>query len=86
MTDPAEKRVRALVLDDPPVRTIFERAPQIGVEDSGTPTGSTTTAALRYAPCGYDDLFAMVVRPHPRQVPRHVYESKAARWKDTGRS
>ena len=33
-----------------------------------------------YAPYGYDDLFAMVVRPNPRQAPRHVFESKAARW------
>ncbi len=35
-----------------------------------------------YAPYGYDDLFAMVVRPNRRQAPRHVYESKAARWKE----
>jgi hypothetical protein len=33
-----------------------------------------------YAPHGYDDLFAMVVRPHRRLAPRHVYETKAARW------
>ena len=33
-----------------------------------------------HAPHGYDDLFAMVVRPNPRQAPRHVYETKAARW------
>ena len=33
-----------------------------------------------YAPFGYDDLFAMVVRPNPRLAPRHVYETKAARW------
>ena len=34
-----------------------------------------------YAPYGYDDLFAMVVRPNPRSpAPRHVYETKAARW------
>lgn len=36
-----------------------------------------------YAPHGYEDLFAMVVRPHRRLAPRHVYEAKAARW--TGR-
>ncbi len=34
-----------------------------------------------YAPFGYDDLFDLVVRPNPRLAPRHVYESKAARWK-----
>jgi uncharacterized protein len=40
------------------------------------PDGSPTV----YAPYGYDDLFAMVVRPNRRQAPRHVYEAKAARW------
>jgi hypothetical protein len=34
-----------------------------------------------YAPYGYDDLFAMVVRPNPRSpAPREVYEAKATRW------
>lgn len=33
-----------------------------------------------YAPFGYDDLFAMVVRPNRRLAPRQVYETKAARW------
>jgi uncharacterized protein len=33
-----------------------------------------------YAPFGYDDLFAMIVRPNPRLAPSHVYETKAARW------
>ena len=33
-----------------------------------------------YAPHGYDDLFALVVRPHPRLAPRQVYETKATRW------
>jgi hypothetical protein len=34
-----------------------------------------------YAPYGYDDLFALVLRPNPHSpAPRHVYESKAARW------
>jgi hypothetical protein len=35
---------------------------------------------LVYAPNGYDDLFAMIVRPNPRLAPRRVYEAKAARW------
>ena len=34
-----------------------------------------------YAPHGYDDLFALVVRPNRRLAPRHVYEAKTARWK-----
>jgi uncharacterized protein len=33
-----------------------------------------------YAPHGYDDLFAMIVRPNRRLAPRLVYETKAARW------
>lgn len=33
-----------------------------------------------YAPSGFDDLFAFVVRPNPVVAPRHVYETKAARW------
>ena len=33
-----------------------------------------------YAPHGYGDLFALVVRPNGRLAPRHVYEAKAARW------
>lgn len=35
-----------------------------------------------YAPYGLDDLFGMVVRPNRRLAPRHVYEAKAARWKE----
>jgi uncharacterized protein len=46
----------------------------VRVDDHGRPTV--------YAPYGYDDLFAMVVRPNRRQAPRHVYESKAARWRE----
>jgi hypothetical protein len=34
-----------------------------------------------YAPSGFDDLFAFVVRPNPVVAPRHVYETKSARWK-----
>lgn len=33
-----------------------------------------------YAPFGFDDLFALVVRPNRRLAPRDVYEAKAARW------
>jgi hypothetical protein len=33
-----------------------------------------------YAPHGFDDLFAMVVRPNRRLAPRQVYEAKTARW------
>jgi len=34
-----------------------------------------------YAPVGFDDLFGFVLRPNPVVAPRHVYETKAARWK-----
>jgi hypothetical protein len=34
-----------------------------------------------YAPFGFDDLFGLVVRPNRRLAPRHVYEGKAARWR-----
>jgi len=33
-----------------------------------------------YAPHGYADLFDLVVRPNQRLAPRHVYETKTARW------
>lgn len=33
-----------------------------------------------YAPHGYEDLFAMRVRPNPRLAPRSTYEEKARRW------
>lgn len=33
-----------------------------------------------YAPSGFDDLFAFVVRPNPGIAPRAVYEAKTARW------
>ncbi|MGV9374510.1 nucleotidyltransferase family protein [Nonomuraea sp. NPDC003707] len=26
------------------------------------------------------DAFGLVLRPNPRQAPRHVYEAKVARW------
>lgn len=33
-----------------------------------------------YAPRGFTDLYALVVRPNNLRGPRHVYESKAERW------
>jgi uncharacterized protein len=36
--------------------------------------------AVVHAPFGFDDIFDMVVRPNQRQVPREVYQAKAARW------
>lgn len=35
---------------------------------------------VTYAPHGFADLFAMVVRPNPVLAPRSVYEAKTARW------
>jgi hypothetical protein len=34
-----------------------------------------------YAPHGLSDVFDLVVRPNPRLAPRHVYETKTARWR-----
>jgi hypothetical protein len=33
-----------------------------------------------YAPSGFEDLFAFVVRPNPMIAPQTVYETKTARW------
>jgi len=33
-----------------------------------------------YAPYGWQDVFAMVLRPNPVLAPREVYEAKAVRW------
>lgn len=33
-----------------------------------------------YAPHGFQDLFALIVRPNPVLAPRSVYETKTARW------
>ncbi len=34
-----------------------------------------------YAPHGFHDLFALIIRPNPVLAPRKVYEAKTARWK-----
>ncbi|GLY54938.1 hypothetical protein Lesp01_85930 [Lentzea sp. NBRC 102530] len=34
-----------------------------------------------YAPHGLSDVFDLVVRPNPVLAPRHVYETKTARWR-----
>ncbi|WP_439664281.1 nucleotidyltransferase family protein [Lentzea sp. HUAS TT2] len=34
-----------------------------------------------YAPHGLADVFDLVVRPNPVLAPRHVYETKTARWR-----
>ncbi|MFD4670251.1 nucleotidyltransferase family protein [Lentzea sp. NPDC058450] len=35
-----------------------------------------------YAPHGLSDAFGLVVRPNPVLAPRHVYETKTARWRE----
>jgi hypothetical protein len=35
-----------------------------------------------YAPYGFHDLFALIVRPNPVLAPREVYETKTARWQE----
>jgi uncharacterized protein len=49
-------------------------ANQFGLRDTGA-------GPEVYAPAGFDDLFAFVVRPNPGAGPGHAYERKAARWK-----
>ena len=43
-------------------------------------TGGRDGEDIVYAPHGFEDLFAGIVRPNPRVPMRHVYEAKAARW------
>jgi len=43
-------------------------------------TRDAAGALHAYAPHGYGDLFALRLRPNPVLAPRHVYETKAARW------
>jgi hypothetical protein len=45
----------------------------IRTSDSGTTV---------YAPYGFEDLLALVVRPNTRLAPRAVYETKASRWSE----
>ncbi|WP_329787002.1 nucleotidyltransferase family protein [Lentzea sp. DG1S-22] len=35
-----------------------------------------------YAPHGLSDVFNLVVRPNPVLAPRHVHETKTARWRE----
>src|SRR5690348_14474798 len=39
-----------------------------------------------YALYGLADVFNLVVRPNPVLAPRHVYQAKAARWRQTSPS
>ncbi|TRX96468.1 hypothetical protein FHL15_002740 [Xylaria flabelliformis] len=66
--------------------------PQHGSVEAAIATFPTTTACLGvrllpqgewrvYAPHGFSDLFNLVVRPNPVLTPRHVYETKAERWR-----
>ncbi|WP_406456333.1 nucleotidyltransferase family protein [Streptomyces sp. NBC_01622] len=36
-----------------------------------------------YAPHGLSDIYNLVVRPNPVQAPQEVYETKAARWRES---
>jgi hypothetical protein len=65
-------------------------APYVCVEDAISRFAATTCAVgitpggdrLQVcAPYGFTDLFTLVVRPNPVLAPRHVYETKAARWR-----
>jgi uncharacterized protein len=43
-------------------------------------TADSRGAVRVYAPHGFHDLFALIVRPNPVLAPREVYEMKTARW------
>ncbi len=43
-------------------------------------TTDSRGAVRVYAPHGFHDLFALLVRPNPVLAPREVYETKTARW------
>jgi hypothetical protein len=71
----------------PPLRSSAEavdryaaHACRVAVRTSASGDGDRDETYDVYAPSGFDDLFAFVVRPNPLIAPRSVYETKAARW------
>jgi hypothetical protein len=45
-------------------------------------TVDSAGASRVYAPHGFHDLFALIIRPHPVLAPREIYEAKTARWRE----
>ena len=64
----------------PPIRSSAEAVDRYAAHACRVAVRSGPAGHEVYAPSGFDDLFAFVVRPNPVIAPRHVYEAKAARW------
>ncbi|WP_223166351.1 nucleotidyltransferase family protein [Nonomuraea sp. SYSU D8015] len=62
--------------EDVAIRAGREVFGEVPVEIRNDPSGEWKL----YAPYGVTDAFGLVLRPDPRQAPRHVYEAKVARW------
>src|SRR5439155_20461740 len=64
----------------PPLRSSSEAIDRYAAHACQVAIRSRSGRYEVYAPCGFDDLFALGLRPNPRVAPRHVSETKAARW------
>jgi hypothetical protein len=64
----------------PPLRSSAEAVDRYAAHACRVAVRETGSGDRVYAPSGFDDLFAFVIRPNPVIAPRHVYETKAARW------
>lgn len=64
----------------PPIRSSAEAVDRYAAHACRVAVRAGSSGHEVYAPSGFDDLFAFVVRPNPVIAPRHVYEAKAARW------
>jgi uncharacterized protein len=64
----------------PPLRSSAEAVDRYAAHACRVAVRSSGGRFEVYAPSGYDDLFAFIVRPNPVVAPRHVYETKASRW------
>lgn len=65
----------------PPIRSSAEAVDRYAAHACRVAVRAGPSGHQVYAPSGFDDLFSFVVRPNPVIAPRHVYETKAARWK-----
>jgi hypothetical protein len=66
----------------PPLRTSADAVDHYAAHACRVAVRSIAGDLSVYAPSGFDDLFAFVVRPNPVIAPRNVYEAKSARWAD----
>lgn len=64
----------------PPLGSSAEAVDRYAAHACQVAIRSTNGDYIVYAPNGFNDLFAFVLRPNPVVAPKHVYETKAARW------